>query len=112
MAGLFFFSNLINFCLMFCICEFDPCCDIREVEQFGFVDLNASLESGTLPLSVPSSEQSFDAPNGTPLSPSQIFGVPLDVFDAMEMRDSVRAAIADANAKHEAASQSAAVASE
>lgn len=93
-------------------CSFDPCSDLREVEQFGFVDLNAALDSGVLPVSVPSSELSYDAPSGTVLSPSQIGGVPADVFDAFEMRDAARAAIADANAKHEAASQAAAVASE
>lgn len=93
-------------------CDFNPSSDIREVEEFGYVDLNAALDSGVLPVSVPSSELSYDAPSGTLLSPSQIGAMPSDVFDAFELRDAARAAIADANAKHEAASQAAAVASE
>lgn len=91
---------------------FDSVRDIREVDQFGFVDLNDALVSGHLPASVAVSDASFDAGPGVPLSPSQLVGTPRDVFDAYDMRDSARAAIADANAKHEAASQAAAVASE
>lgn len=92
--------------------SFNPLIDKCETEQFGFVDLGAALASGHIPALSPSSSSSFDAPDGTPLAPSQIAGVPSDVFDAMEMRDSARAAMADANAKHEAASQEAAAASE
>jgi hypothetical protein len=73
-----------------------------EVDQFGFVDLNDALASGKLPVSVPASEQSFDAPAGTPLSPSQIGGVPSDIFDAMEMRDAARKSIESAERKTQA----------
>lgn len=84
--------------------NFNEKIDLREVDEFGFVDLNESMASGRLPVSVPNSEVSFDAPAGSVLAPSQIAGVPRDVFDAMEMRDAGRAAIADAKAKAEAAS--------
>lgn len=74
------------------ICQFNPRVDVRETDQFGFVDLHSALETGKIPASVPASESSFDFPAGTMVSPSCIGGVPSDVFDAMEMRDAARAA--------------------
>lgn len=92
--------------------KFDASRDNREVDQFGYVDINDAIASGKLPLSVPASSQQFDAPAGTPLAPSQIGGVPADIFDAYEMRDSARAAVADANAKREAANAAASASTE
>lgn len=80
--------------------------DLHEVDQFGFVDLGESFASGNIPASVAAPESSFDAPAGTPLAPSQIGGVPADVFDAFEMREQVRASIKkSAEAKPSASSQ-------
>lgn len=98
------------------VANFNPDRDIREVDQFGYVDLHNALATGVLPASVPASEAAFDAVSGAPLSPSQIVGVPSDVFDAMEMRDNLRkaaaAADADAAAKQSAASTISAAATE
>lgn len=86
-------------------CVFNPDIDLQETEQFGFVDLNEAFASGKIPASIASSESSFDAPAGTALAPSQIGGVPADVFDAMEMREALRsAAKRSADAKPEASS--------
>lgn len=86
--------------------------DLREVEQFGFVDLNDAIASGKLTISVPASEQQYDAPAGTVLSPSMIGGMPSDVFEAFEMRDNLRAASQKSQQNAEASSAAAPAATE
>lgn len=84
---------IFNFGFMKTVCRYSPCRDIREVDDFGYVDLADALESGCIPASVAPSSASFDATNGASLSPSQVFGKPSDQFEAYEMRSSLESVV-------------------
>lgn len=71
---------------MICKCKFDPVKDIKEVDQFGFVDLNECLANGDVPSTVADSENQY---NGIE-DPSEILGKPSDVFDAYRMGDYIK----------------------
>ena len=65
------------------ICQFNPVCDIREVQSFGFLELADVMRSGIIPSNLPASQLQY---NGIE-DPQSILGSPCDTFDAMRMRD-------------------------
>ena len=73
---------------MICKCEYNEIGDIKEVDQFGFVDLNECMANGQVPSSVSNTEDEY---NGID-DPSSILGKPHDVFEAYRMQDYVKSA--------------------
>ena len=71
---------------MICKCEYNDIVDIKEVDQFGFVDLNECMANGQVPSSVSNTEDEY---NGID-DPSSILGKPHDVFEAYKMQDYVK----------------------
>ena len=67
-------------------CDFNDITDIKEVDQFGFVDLNECMANGQVPSSVSNTEDEY---NGID-DPSSILGKPHDVFEAYRMQDYVK----------------------
>lgn len=76
---------------------FDKTKDIKEVDQFGFVDLGLCLKTGLVPSDVTASVSNY---NGID-DPQSIIGSPSDVFEAMRMHDEIKnyesSATADGN---------------
>ena len=73
---------------MICKCDYNDIVDIKEVDQFGFVDLNECMANGQVPSSVSNTEDEY---NGID-DPSSILGKPHDVFEAYRMQDYVKSA--------------------
>ena len=71
---------------MICKCEYNDIVDIKEVDQFGFVDLNECMANGQVPSSVSNTEDEY---NGID-DPASILGKPHDVFEAYKMQDYVK----------------------
>ncbi len=71
---------------MRCICKYDENKDIREVDQFGFIDLAECLSNGVVPSTVADSEADY---NGIE-DPSEILGKPSDVFECYKMADYIK----------------------
>lgn len=71
---------------MKCICKYDENRDIKEVDQFGFIDLAECLANGVVPSTVADSEADY---NGIE-DPSEILGKPSDVFDCYKMSDYIK----------------------
>ena len=71
---------------MICKCEYNDIVDIKEVDQFGFVDLNECMANGQVPSSVSNTEDEY---NGID-DPSSILGQPHDVFEAYNLQDYVK----------------------
>ena len=71
---------------MICKCEYNDIVDIKEVDQFGFVDLNECMANGQVPSSVSNTEDEY---NGID-DPASIMGKPHDVFEAYKMQDYVK----------------------
>lgn len=71
---------------MFCICKFNPEKDIKDVDQFGFVDLNDCLANNEVPASIADSDDQY---NGID-DPAEILGKPSDVFEAYRMGDYIK----------------------
>ncbi len=67
------------------ICKFNPLCDVREVQSFGYLDLVDVMRTGIIPSDLASSEMLY---NGIE-DPQSILGSPCDTFDAMRMRDMI-----------------------
>ena len=67
-------------------CDFNDITDIKEVDQFGFVDLNECMANGQVPSSVSNTEDEYNDIN----DPSSILGKPHDVFEAYRMQDYVK----------------------
>lgn len=59
---------------------FDPVRDIAPVDQFGFIDLKASLAESVVPSQMPDSETDY---NGID-DPDKVIGKPRDIFEAMD----------------------------
>lgn len=66
-------------------CKFNPVCDVREVQTFGFLELSDVMRTGIVPSNLPASQLQF---NGIE-DPMSILGSPCDTFDAMRMRDMI-----------------------
>lgn len=73
---------------MICKCDYNDITDIKEVDQFGFVDLNECMANGQVPSTVSNTEDEY---NGID-DPSSILGKPHDVFEAYRMQDYVKSA--------------------
>lgn len=73
---------------MICKCDYNDIVDIKEVDQFGFVDLNECMANGQVPSTVSNTEDEY---NGID-DPSSILGKPHDVFEAYRMQDYVKSA--------------------
>lgn len=73
---------------MICKCEYNDIVDIKEVDQFGFVDLNECMANGQVPSTVSNTEDEY---NGID-DPASILGKPHDVFEAYRMQDYVKSA--------------------
>lgn len=71
---------------MNCKCTFNPDTDIREVVQFGYVDIGKCLSTGVVPNNLSGNSVSY---NGID-SPESIIGSPSDIFDAIRMIDTIR----------------------
>lgn len=67
------------------ICEFNPLCDVREVQTFGYLDLADIMRTGIIPSNLPASQLQF---NGIE-DPQSILGSPCDTFDAMRMMETI-----------------------
>lgn len=67
-------------------CVFNDEKDLRDVDQFGFVDLVDCLSNGEVPSTLADSE---DVYNGIE-DPDSILGKPSDIFDAYKMQDYVK----------------------
>lgn len=59
------------------ICHFDKDKDVREVDQFGFVDLHAAFVNGSIPSDLQAQEGRFNNVE----NPSQMRPRPADVFE-------------------------------
>ena len=59
---------------------FDPVRDIAPVDQFGFIDLKASLAESVVPSQMPDSDTDY---NGID-EPEKVLGRPRDIFEAMD----------------------------
>ena len=73
---------------MICKCEYNDIVDIKEVDQFGFVDLNECMANGQVPASVSNTEDEYNDID----DPASILGKPHDVFEAYKMQDYVKSA--------------------
>lgn len=71
---------------MICKCEYNDIVDIKEVDQFGFIDLNECMANGQVPSSVSNTEDEYN----DIIDPSSILGKPHDVFEAYRMQDYVK----------------------
>ena len=67
------------------ICKFNPLCDVREVQNFGYLDLADVMRTGIVPSDLSASQLQF---NGIE-DPQSILGSPRDTFDAMRMIDTI-----------------------
>lgn len=65
------------------ICQFNPVCDVREVQSFGYLELSDVMRTGIIPSDLSASQPMY---NGIE-DPQSILGSPCDTFDAMRMRD-------------------------
>lgn len=71
---------------MICKCDYNDIVDIKEVDQFGFIDLNECMTNGQVPSTVSDTETDY---NGID-DPASILGKPHDVFEAYRMQDYVK----------------------
>lgn len=67
-------------------CDYNEVCDIKDVDQFGFIDLVECLENGVVPSTVADSEANYNDIE----DPASILGKPRDVFEAYAMNDYVK----------------------
>lgn len=72
--------------IMKCVCKYNELADIKEVDQFGFIDLVECMNNGEVPSTVADSEDQY---NGID-DPSEILGKPSDVFEAYRMSDYIK----------------------
>lgn len=75
---------------MKCICKFNKCRDIRQVDQFGFVDINKSVSEGFVPNDLGDPSVGYDALD---VDPESIIGKPSDTFEAMRLQDTLASGI-------------------
>ena len=74
-------------------CFFDPVRDIAPVEQFGFIDLKSALANSVVPSVMPDSDVDY---NGVD-DPDSIIGTPRDIFEAIDMQNSLQEAASAAD---------------
>lgn len=73
---------------------FDKTKDIKEVDNYGFVDLALCLRTGSVPSDVSASVSNY---NGID-DPQSIIGSPSDIFEAMRMHDEIKNNVSSASA--------------
>lgn len=73
-----------------CECLYDKTADLREVDQFGAIDLRAAFISRSIPENVQLTAESFNEVEDA----QSLLGRPSDVFDAIRKAEYVRAASA------------------
>lgn len=66
-------------------CKYNPICDVREVQSFGYLELSDVMRTGIIPSDLSASQLQY---NGIE-DPQSIIGSPCDTFDAMRMRDMI-----------------------
>ncbi len=66
-------------------CKFNPTCDVREVQSFGYLELSDVMRTGIIPSNLSASQLQF---NGIE-DPQSILGSPCDTFDAMRMMQTI-----------------------
>lgn len=71
---------------MICECNYNVMTDIKEVDQFGFVNLNECMANGNVPSTIADSEAQYNDID----DPASIMGKPSDVFEAYKMQDYVK----------------------
>lgn len=67
-------------------CVFNEEKDLRDVDQFGFIDLVECLSNGAVPSTIADSEAKYNDIE----DPESILGKPDDVFEAYRMQDYVK----------------------
>ena len=67
-------------------CDYNEVCDLKDVDQFGFIDLVECLENVVVPSTVANSEANYNDIE----DPASILGKPRDVFEAYAMNDYVK----------------------
>ncbi len=67
------------------VCKYNPICDVREVQNFGYLELSDVMRTGIIPSDLSASQLQF---NGIE-DPQSILGSPCDAFDAMRMMDTI-----------------------
>ena len=67
-------------------CDYNEVRDLKDVDQFGFIDLVECLENGVVPSTVADSEANYNDIE----DPASILGKPRDVFEAYAMNDYVK----------------------
>lgn len=75
--------------------EFDPSCDLQEVDQFGFVNLDEAFSKGIIPGGLSDTEESF---NGIQ-NPGTLVSRCMDVFDGLRKREYVKNCLDKLNAE-------------
>ena len=65
---------------------FDKTKDIKEVDNYGYVDISLCLRNGSVPSDVSASISNY---NGIE-DPQSIIGSPSDIFEAMRMHDEIK----------------------
>lgn len=66
-------------------CIFNPLCDVREVQTFGYLELADVMRTGIVPSNLNASQLQY---NGIE-EPESILGSPCDTFDAMRMMETI-----------------------
>lgn len=74
---------------------FDPCRDLQEVDQFGFVNIGEAFEKGIVPGGVDIHEESFNGVN----NPGTLISRSMDVFDGLRKREYVASMLEKLNAE-------------
>lgn len=67
------------------VCTFNPVCDVREVQSFGYLELSDVMRTGIVPSNLSASQMQY---NGIE-DPQSILGSPSDSFDAMRMMETI-----------------------
>lgn len=81
-------------------CKYNSVRDIKEVDQFGFVNLTDSVKNGFVPSNLESTAGQYNDID----SPDSILGKPSDQFEAMRMQDMLVKGVKDSKVKSSATS--------
>lgn len=73
---------------MYQSCRYNRLVDLQEVDQFGFVNLETSIENGFVPNNLSSDVGNYDGTSES-LDPESFVGTPTDVFEAYRMQESL-----------------------
>lgn len=82
-------------------CEFNPEKDIKEVDQFGFVDLRESFVNSSIPANLDVQGQNFNNIE----DPSMVRHRPSDVFDSLRAEKAYAGIVFNEEQKQKSATQ-------